>query len=316
MRATKTTLACLAFACLPLAWGGGLLQAQDGDDRDAIPDLIAQLGDPERSDLALAALTEIGQPAVKHLQGEVAEGGDLVRRGWAIVALSEIAHPDAEAALSSLQRTVEASSPSSAKETLRRATGGRPMPPMLEPGRKPSLLGTWVAAARIQRAKTLAELEGLAQLATRYPALGRPLGMAYASAAGTPQQRAEALLSLASQFPQLQQPLIPMILAQGAKPLIKAMLTAERDGVRRQATAYLGTLANRGEPVGALVAELYAFVPGAKAPPWQGGARRSTTPCAASAWPRPPATRALAGAKPTPALGSRSTGTRAESRPS
>ena len=50
------------------------------------------------------------------------------------------------------------------------------------------------------------------------------------------------------------------------------MTTAKEQEVRRQATAYIGTLAQNGDKtVGKAVADAYKFDPDAKAAPWSGG---------------------------------------------
>ena len=79
-------------------------------------------------------------------------------------------------------------------------------------------------------------------------------------------------MNVTLRVPQLQKSLASAILAQGADSLVEAMLTAKNQNVRRQAAAYLGTLAGKGEDaVPAAVVKAYQFDAKAKDVPWTGG---------------------------------------------
>jgi hypothetical protein len=219
---------------------GASAQAQDAS---RILALIEDLADGDKADAAVDALVKTGEPAVKHLLGEAIEGRDLASRGWAIVALTEIGGPQTN-------------------EAMKR---------MHADGKQPMLVRTWAAASRVQRAKTVQEVSQLANLVGSFPALGRPISMRIVDASGDDASKVETMLLVSYRHPQLSKSLIKPILAGGAAPLINSLLESKDQQVRRQAAAFLGTLANRGEPIGALVAEVYAFTPGATQPPWEGG---------------------------------------------
>jgi hypothetical protein len=219
---------------------GASVQAQDSN---RIMALIEDLADGEKAADAVEALVKTGEPAVKHLLGEAIEGRDLATRGWAIVALTEIGGPQVAKAMQALHGN----------------------------GKQNMLIRTWAAASRIQQAKTVDAVTQLAGLVGSFPAVGRPLSMRIVDAAGGDTSKVETMLMVSYRYPVLSKQMIKPILAGGSGPLIKAMLESKDQQIRRQAAAFLGTLANRGEPIGALVAEVYAFVPGATQPPWEGG---------------------------------------------
>jgi len=80
------------------------------------------------------------------------------------------------------------------------------------------------------------------------------------------------MLTVSLRIPQLQQALAPAIIALGPKDLSAALVTAKDQNVRRQAAAYLGSLAGRGDKgVPAAVIEVYKFDPDAKDVAWKGG---------------------------------------------
>lgn len=218
---------------------GANAQAQDTNRINALIEDLAG----EKAAEAVEALVKTGEPAVKYLLGEAIEGRDLASRGWAIVAMTEIGGPQVSKAMQALHGD----------------------------GKQNMLIRTWAAASRIQQAETVDAVTQLAGLVGTFPAVGRPLSMRIVDAAGGDASKVETMLMVSYRHPQLSKTLIKPILAGGSGPLIKAMLESKDQQIRRQAAAFLGTLANRGEPIGALVAEVYAFVPGAKQPPWEGG---------------------------------------------
>ncbi len=208
--------------------------------------LIDQLADPQKADAAAAALIARGKTAVPDLLGEALEGSELSMRGWAIVCLAEIGGKDAD------QRLKE----------------------MHQDEKQPPLVRTWAAAGRVQLAESTEELLELAKLIPAFPAIGRPVGLRLVASFNSQgdELSAEDLLNATLTVPQLQQPLAPAIIALGADKLTAAMVTAKNQNVRRQAAAYLGTLANKGdEKVATAVIDAYQFDPQAKDAPWTGG---------------------------------------------
>lgn len=233
-----TLLTLLLPASAPGATPGG---PQDS----AIESLIDRLGDPGKAEAAAGALVARGQEAVDHLLGEALEGQEIARRGWAIVCLAEIGGEGVDRRLNSLQ----------------------------EDTRQHELVRTWAAAARVRLARTADELLVLARSVPELPAIGRPIGKRLlALLAQDRPASAETLIDLSLKVPTLQGALAAPILAAGPERLVAAMRTAEDANVRRQAAAYLATLAgDRVAEVAAAVVEAYRFDVEATAVPWKGG---------------------------------------------
>ncbi|MBW3540766.1 MAG: DUF2330 domain-containing protein [Planctomycetes bacterium] len=208
--------------------------------------LIDRLADPKVASGAADELIRRGEKVVPDLLGEAFEGNDLVLRGWAVVCLAEIGGEKAEERLTELSQDAK----------------------------QPALVRTWAAAGRVKLAESTDELLKLAELIPQFPALGRPVGLRLVAKLNEKGETitAEDLLDTTLKVPQLQQSLAPAILAMGSKPLVEAMATARDQNVRRQAAAYLGTLAAQGDKnVAGEVVEAYEFDPNAKTAPWEGG---------------------------------------------
>jgi len=246
----RGTMLCLTFAGLiVLSTASGSAIAQEKEPKPKKPtnlELIDQLKDPKKASAAAQALIKRGESAIPDLIGEAVEGNDLAMRGWAIVCLSEIGGKEAETRLLEMQNNTK----------------------------QPMLVRTWAAAGRVKMAKTNQELLELANLIGKFPALQRPIGMkllANLQAKGK-NVSAEDLLTTTMKVRKLQQALAPAILNLGAEPLVKVMHTSKNQAVRRQAAAYLASLAQRGEDaVPSEVIKAYTFDPKAKDVPWTGG---------------------------------------------
>lgn len=208
--------------------------------------LIRDFDDPAKADAALEALVKKGMPAVRHLIGEAAEGRNLTRRGWAIVALGRIGGADADRALMKIH------------------TGKR----------QPTLVRTWAAAARIEAATQAHTLVELSALATEFPAVKRPLEKRFSTLASTGSLSAAELISVVARMPQLQGVLLEPILALGVDRLVKVMVRARDDPQRRLAAAFLATAGARGKADEVAVAVVKAYRYDVRSPetPWTGGA--------------------------------------------
>ena len=219
-----------------------LLVAQE----PTIRQLVNDLSDPKKAEAAIDALVARGKEATAQLSGEAIEGNDITRRGWAIVCLAEIGGDDVDQLLTKVHNDPK----------------------------QPMLVRTWAAAARVDMTDSTEGLIEKAALVASFPALGRPVGKRLLARlhAGDEPISAEGILSISLQIPQLQQALAPVILGQGAKKLAAVMATAKDQNVRRQAAAYLGALAGRGDKdvPGAVVA-VYRFDPKAKDVAWKNG---------------------------------------------
>ena len=208
--------------------------------------LIDDLKEPKKATAAAEKLIKIGQPAVPHLIGEAIEGSDLSLRGWAIVCMAEIGGDKAKARLVEIQNDKK----------------------------QPQLVRTWAAAGRVKLATTSKELIALAGHINEFPALKRPIGLKLMAKLQEKGKKVttEELLTVSMQVRSLQQVLAPVILNQGADKLVKVMTTSTNQNNRRQAAAYLASLAQRGEDaVPSAVNKAYKFDAKAKNVPWNGG---------------------------------------------
>ena len=213
----------------------------------SVVELIGRLKDKDGAKAALKALVSRGEAAVPSLVKAAHEGGSLILRGWAVVALARIGTPEAAQGLRSIQDASNSS----------------------------GLLRSWAAAGQIEMARSVEELVALAPAAASYPSVLRPLRLRLEMLLSRSQVSVEQLLELAIRQRQLQSVVAPRVLAAGAKPLVRAMTTSGDDNVRRQAAAFLATLASQDDQaakVGRTVAKACAFSPQAQAVPWAGGA--------------------------------------------
>jgi len=214
-------------------------------EKPTIRQLINKLNDAKTAKEAVVALVARGQEAVPQLSGEAIEGNNITRRGWAIVALSEIGGEKVDALLTKVHQD----------------------------GKQPMLVRTWAAAGRVYMTKDAKGLMEKAQLVSEFPALGRPVGMRIVESLNAGGEASpEQIVSVSIRIPKLQKALAPAIMALGKAKLINVMTSAKDQNVRRQAAGYLGALANQGDAdVGKAVAEAYAFNADAKDVPWAGG---------------------------------------------
>ena len=189
---------------------------------------------------------ESRRAAVRSLEQLANSEGEYPTRGWAIAALSEIPGQDVEEMLLGIQ-----SDPQQAE-----------------------LVRTWAAAARVSRVRSAAALIEKADLIAKFPALARPIGKRLVTQLTKDSKNTSpaALLALGLRVPTLGQALAPLILAAGPEKLTEVMLHAKDQQVRRQAAAYLGTLAAAGNrQVATEVTNACRFDPQAKEVPWNGG---------------------------------------------
>lgn len=213
------------------------LQAVDATPR-TVGGLIANLGNEETSQSALAALIAIGPDAVGALEKEAASEGDTTSRGWALQALAQIDDDGAEDALARIH----------ANES--------------DP-----LIRSWAAAARIQQADTLDELMALNGLQWEHSSLNRPFKMKAESLAGDITDIGAAILLL-TQDSSMTAVVAPALEKATIRDLSTVMLTDANQSVRITAA---GLLAGRPDQARE-IARQYAFTPGAEAPLWSGGA--------------------------------------------
>ncbi len=112
-----------------------------------------------------------------------------------------------------------------------------------------------------------------APLIAQFPALSRPISMRLVDLLNQAENvTPEMLLKTTMTVPQVAQALTPAILALGPQAMLLTMTTSKDQNIRRQAAAYLATMAQTDpSPVAAEVIRTYQFDPQAKAVPWEGG---------------------------------------------
>lgn len=171
----------------------------------------------------------------------------LAGKGWTIAALANIPGQDVDELLLGIQ----------------------------ESSIQPMLVRTWAAAARVDRCRSAAALIEKAALISRFPALSRPIGKRLVNQlqVGGDRVPLERVLAISLRTPQVQPALSPIILARKPEELVAVMRSAQDGDVRRQAAAYLSTLATNGNAsqIASTVAAAYTFNPSQTDVPWQGG---------------------------------------------
>ncbi len=247
-RSRRMVVAAVAMAVL---FAGSSAFAQE--DLKSIDDIVAALKDSKTSSAAIQASVAYAKKddksrdaIVTRLVSVAKTDKELSRRGWAIAALAAIGGQDVDEHLLGIH----------------------------DDAKQKKVVRDWAAAARVQMTRTLPGLLEKAQLIQKFPALGRPIGMRIVDMmADSKDASAGDVLKVTLRVPQLRQALAPSILAFGPKKLAKAMLTHDDTNVRRQAAAYLGTLAQQGQSkeVVKQVVEMTKFDAQADETPWAGG---------------------------------------------
>ena len=192
---------------------------------------------------AVATFTKAGAEVCPILRSVALEDGDMSRRGRAIQALTGIQDVCADDALLELERV----------RTL------------------PLLIRTWAAAGRVARASTIEDLTSLAVLTGEFPALARPVSLRAESLLG-PEVPADQLLELATDASTLSGAVLPLLRARPTEELLAVQFSHEKDPVRRQAAAYLGTFVGEDGGRAKVVIDSYAYPKGTTKVLWDAGA--------------------------------------------
>ena len=225
-----------------------------GETREILSKIMSDLADPATSSQTLYKPTELvrADPTSRDavtgaLALQVKTDIPLASRGWTIAALANIPGQDVDELLLEIQ----------------------------DSSNVPVLIQTWAAAARIDRCGSAAALIEKAALISRFPALSRPIGKRLVNhlQVGGDRVPLERLLAISIRTPQLRPDLSPIIIARRPAELVLVMQRAQDADVRRQAAAYLGTLAASGNASGvaSAIASAFAFDSAASDVPWQGG---------------------------------------------
>ena len=225
-----------------------------GETPQSLTQLLADLANPAAGSHVLDEATEqirmypeSRNEIIEALVAQTAADIPLAGKGWTIASLANIPGQDIDEILLAIQ----------------------------ESPKQPMLVRTWAAAARVDRCRSAAALIEKAALISRFPALSRPIGKRLVAQlqTGQGQLALEHVLAISIRTPQLQPALSPMILARKPEELAAVMQSAEDGNVRRQAAAYLSTLATTRDAsqIASAVAAAYTFDPTQSDVPWLGG---------------------------------------------
>ncbi len=251
---TTRRAACVIVAVTCLAATSAMAAGQDVTAADAEMiqnNLNALRGEaPVRAVESLAEICESTDSWRDHAVGQLVfmAGNDatIKDRGWAIIALTEIGGQDVDEHLLGIH--------ADEKQEM--------------------IVRTWCAAARVAMTRTTPGLIEKANLITQFPALGRPIGMRLVEKLGADGDSAkpEEIIAVTTRVPQLQQALIPTIMALGPEKLSGVMFHAPDNESRRMAAGYLGTLAQRDQNdlVTEIVTSQLQFDKDANDVPWAG----------------------------------------------
>ena len=217
--------------------------------------MLEMLKDSKTAKVAIAAIDQHCRKSdgdreqmVRQLLNIVKTDKELPKRGWAVAALAEVGGQDVDEYLLNIHADTK----------------------------QEMVVRTWCAAARVSMTRTANGLIEKANLIQQFPALGRPIGIRLVEKMSGDKENIDVgkVLDVSMKVPQLQSSLAPMIIGFGPEKLMEVMYTSKNDNVRRQATGYLGSIANQGKSseVAELVTERLTFKPDAKKAAWDGGA--------------------------------------------
>ena len=249
----KRVAAIVAFAGAILLASSSYAQDK-ADDLKTIASITEALTNSKTSEAGIEAAAAYADQG-KDQRNEIVDAlikvaksdKELSRRGWTIAALAKIGGQDVDESLLNIHAD----------------------------DKQEGVVRVWAAAARVSMTRTTAGLVEKAQLVQQFPSLGRPIGMRLVESMSKEGDAAsvEEVLGVTQKVPQLTQALAPAILAFGEEKLVKTMLTAKNQNVRRMAAGYVGTLHNQGggADVAKQVCKSLAFDPMANAVPWNKG---------------------------------------------
>ena len=213
-------------------------------DEDRVSRMIRKLDDPKYTQAAIRHLVKLQQKAVPHLLREALHGKSIVRRGWAIFCLSQI-----DGNITHLQK-------------------------MYEDGKQPPLVRTWALAACIHKMDSLAELMKVDKYLYKLPAVKPLLGKRVITVLSREDSRVfvAKLIYVTRHIADLQSILSTVIIQQKPQDLVRVMLTAEKQEVRRLAAGYLASMGRQNDEQIALeVVNMLKFDDKAADVPWANG---------------------------------------------
>jgi len=239
--------------------------------------LIDQLTHPKKVNAAIRSLVAQKSKSMPYLLGEALEGLNLVKRGWSLVALSEIGSNKYNKQLQKLYNNykehilvrtwaaaTEISFLTKADELLRMARLIYQMRPIQRP----------IAKRILQNTQGKLTSKKLLKIANSIPALRKALApMIIRNFQKENKSGLAGLFQLASHHYWLRQPLGKIVMGYDPKALVKVMVKGQTNTVRWHAASYVGAH-GRTDPIGVsnAVIAIYRFSPKAKQVPWKGGA--------------------------------------------
>lgn len=173
-------------------------------------DLLAALDDPKLAEDALEKL--IANKDVRLLESEARLGRSPLSRGWSIVGLTEIGDARCIETLAEIQADDQ----------------------------QDALVRCWAVGGLVQATDDVDELIKLADHATTYPAITKPLAKRLLT--NSEGQSARDLIMLSIKLPVLAGPLTDVILETPISELVDVMMSDTDMNVARMATAYLATI--------------------------------------------------------------------------
>lgn len=251
----RSTLIAVMVACLVCTSSVSAAEFPGSNQADSVKQILVALKDAKTAKQAIADAAEFCKTGdserdemINALLKIVRTGEELPQRGWAIAALAEIGGTDIDEYLLDIHAD-------EAKEMIVR---------------------TWAAAARVSMTRSVNGLIEKAQLISKFPALGRPIGMRLVEQMSKEGEEVdpEQMIQATLRVPQLQQSLAAAIMAFGPEKLTNVLYNCGENNVRQTAAGYLGSLANAGEgqKVADQIIGAVKFDPQANDVPWKGGA--------------------------------------------
>ncbi|MEM7456434.1 MAG: hypothetical protein AAF456_18965, partial [Planctomycetota bacterium] len=244
--------ACIAVAVLCIGASSAIAQ-EDGASAPSREDAFEMLASSATADSGINWLTTMcnnndsdRDAIVGQLRTIAARDENLEKRGWAIIALTEIGGQDVDEYLLGIHSDES----------------------------QEMIVRTWCAAGRVAMTRTSPGLIEKANLISTFPSLGRPIGMRLVEKLSADGESAspEEIIAVTTRVPQLTQALIPTIMSLGPEKLSEVMFTADTNETRRMAAGYLGTMAqqDQNDLVTEIVTSHLQFDPDAQDIPWSG----------------------------------------------
>jgi hypothetical protein len=234
---------------------GVLLYSPDLTAQIDVKEELQKLTNRDQAPAAVKRLVNHPDAALPELVATARDAQNIRKRGWAIVALSRIGGPFADAQLEKIMDDGFA-------------------------GGEPKLVRTLAAAGRIRLLNSVDEMKKRVDWVREFPALARPFRLRFQEISDDSFASHELLLGMANLDTDLRKELSKQITNLEPDLLTKLMLRSNYSGpgwtklqIRRNAAAYLGTISQQGkrDGVSRSVRNALSFSTDAEQVPWHGG---------------------------------------------